>query len=247
MKLSLEELEEFQKNGFLVLRGFASNKRCDLIKELAEIHLKYEIEPVETEYEYIGVDKQEYRSSIRRLRQVYDRDIIFREWMQESEIRPILVQLLKERPVLVTAHHNSIMTKFSHTSTQTEWHRDMRYWNYDSDNLVSVWLALDEENSQNGALEFIPRSHTVDFPVNSFDQKSFFRDDFKSNEKYIYDKIAIELHKGDVVIFHSKLLHRANANSSDKTKVSFVYTVKGESTRALTNSVSAHFKEIKLV
>ncbi len=246
MELSKKQVEEFERDGFLLLRGFANKNRCDLIKELATVHLKYEVEPIETEYEYIGIEKPEYKSTIRRLRQVYDRDKVFKEWMQEREIRPILKQILKENPVLITAHHNSIMTKMPHSSTATEWHRDIRYWNYDSDNLVSIWLALDKENSQNGVLEFIPGSHKVEFPKESFDKKSFFRDDIEINKKYIDKKVSFNLEKGDVVLFHSKLLHRANANQTNKPKISFVYTVKGESVKPIANSLSAKFKEIKL-
>jgi phytanoyl-CoA hydroxylase len=246
LQLTKEQLEEFEKNGFLLLRSFVNKKRCDLIKDLAKVHLEYEVEPIETEYEYIGIEKPEYKSTIRRLRQVYDRDKVFKEWMQEPAMLPILKQILKEKPVLITAHHNSIMTKMPHSSTATEWHRDIRYWSYDSDNLVSVWLALDKENSQNGVLEFIPESHRIEFPKESFDEKSFFRDDIAINQKYIQNKTSFELEKGDVVLFHSKLLHRANANKSDKAKISFVYTVKGASVQALPNSRSASFKEIEL-
>jgi len=52
--------------------------------------------------------------------------------------------------------------------------------------------------------------------------------------------------KGDVLIFHSKLLHRADKNSTDKPKISFVYTVKGALTEALKDSRSASYKEIFL-
>jgi len=246
VQLSKEQFNEFEERGFLLLRGFVDTKRCDLIKALAQIHLEYKVEPIETEYEYIGIEKAEFKSTIRRLRQVYDRDKVFREWMQEPKIRPILEQILQEKPVLVTAHHNSIMTKMPHSSTATEWHRDIRYWSYDSDNLVSIWLALGKENSQNGVLEFIPGSHKIEFPKESFDKKSFFRDDIAINWPYIDKKVSFELEKGDVVLFHSKLLHRANANQSDKAKISFVYTVKGASVKALPNTRSASFKEIEL-
>jgi len=140
------------------------------------VHLKYKVPPIETEYEYIGIEKEEYKKSVRRLRQVYDRDILFREWMTYKEIKPILEQILGEEPILVTAHHNSIMTKLAKTSTKTEWHRDSRYWHYDEKNLVSIWLALGTETKENGVLEFIPGSHIMDLKEEQFDKKSFFRE-----------------------------------------------------------------------
>jgi len=246
MFLEKEQVEFFEKNGFLLLRDFASKSECDAIKDIAKVHLKYKIEPIETEYEYIGVDKEEYKKSVRRLRQVYDRDIIFRNWMRNSKIKPVLEQILKEKPILVTAHHNSIMTKMPQTSTQTCWHKDSRYWNYDGKNLVSIWLALGKETQENGVLEFIPGSHKMSFSKEQFDDKEFFRTDLEANKKLIAKKLFFELNKGDVIIFHSELLHRANENKTLAPKISFVYTVKGKSVKALPNTRSANFKEIEL-
>jgi len=246
MELTKEQLDQFEENGFLLIRNFLDKKSCEVIKEIAKVHLKYKIEPIETEYEYIGIDKEEYKTSVRRLRQVYDRDIIFKNWMQNKEIRPILEQVLKEKPVLITAHHNSIMTKLAHTSTHTCWHRDSRYWHYKGTNLVSVWLALGEENSKNGVLEFIPKSHKIKLSEESFDEKSFFREDYEINKELVSKKVSFELQAGDIVLFHSELLHRANANKSDEDKISFVYTVKGKSVKAIENTRSSAFKEIDL-
>ena len=246
MELTKEQLDQFEEDGFLLIRNFLNKKNCEVIKEIAKVHLKYKIEPIETEYEYIGIDKEEYKTSVRRLRQVYDRDIIFKNWMQNKEIRPILEQVLKEKPVLITAHHNSIMTKLAHTSTHTCWHRDSRYWHYKGTNLVSVWLALGEENSKNGVLEFIPKSHKIKLSEESFDEKSFFREDYEINKELVSKKVSFELQAGDIVLFHSELLHRANANKSDEDKISFVYTVKGKSVKAIENTRSSAFKEIDL-
>ncbi len=246
MELNKEQLEQFQRDGFLLIRGFLDQRSCSVIRDIAKVHLKYAIEPIETEYEYIGIDRDIYKKSVRRLRQVYDRDIVFKEWMENREIRPILKQVLGEEPILVTAHHNSIMTKLAHTSTQTCWHRDSRYWHYDGKNLVSVWLALGTENSRNGVLEFIPGSHRMEFKENAFDAKSFFRADLESNQKIIEKKVSFDLEAGDIVLFHSELLHRANANETDEDKISFVYTVKGESIKAQKGTRSSKFKEIAL-
>jgi phytanoyl-CoA hydroxylase len=246
MELSNAELEEFRENGFLLIRDFLDKRSCEIIKEIAKVHLKYKIEPIETEYEYIGIDKDEYRQSVRRLRQVYDRDIVFKNWMQNQKIRPILKQILEDDVVLVTAHHNSIMTKLAKTSTHTCWHRDSRYWNYDSTNLVSVWLALGEENSQNGVLEFIPKSHKMKLSEECFDKKSFFREDWEINKELVKKRVSFDLKAGDIVLFHSELLHRANANSSNEDKISFVYTVKGKSVNPINGTRSAKFKEILL-
>jgi len=259
MRLSDEQLQQFHQNGFIVLRNFYPQEKCDAILDVAKAHLAHKIEPIETE---IGYDERskEYRTNVvdyssgsneahvivRRLRQVYERDILFKEWMEDVQIRPVLQQILDDRVVITTAHHNSIMTKMPYYSRATGWHQDRRYWRYTDNNLVSVWLALDDEYSENGVLEFIPGSHLMQFKPEQFDAKEYFREDTKENAALIAQKVSTTLKKGDVIIFHSLLLHRANKNSTDQAKISFVYTVKGEKTRAIEGSRSSQYPEIML-
>jgi len=259
MRLSDEQLQQFHQNGFIVLRNFLPQERCDAILDVAKAHLEHKIEPIETE---IGYDERskEYRTDVtdytsrsneknmivRRLRQVYSRDILFKEWMEDVEIRPVLQQILEDKVVITTAHHNSIMTKMPHYSRATAWHQDRRYWRYTDDNLVSVWLALDDEYSDNGVLEFLPGSHLMQFNPEQFDEKEYLREDTSENSALIAQKVSTTLKKGDVIIFHSLLLHRANKNSTDKTKISFVYTVKGEKTIPVEGTRSSEYPEISL-
>ncbi len=227
MTLSDEQLKQFKRDGFLLLRDFASKDECEAILEVALEELQAKREPIESEGEYL--EDSSRQGTLRRLRQVYQRSPIFAQWMHHPKIRPILKQIVAETPVLALAHHNSIMTKMPHQSSQTCWHQDIRYWHFSDDNLVSVWLALGDEEAQNGVLEFIPASHTMTFAKECFDEKLYFLDNL-ANKPLIDTKVSYDLHQGDVVLFHAKTLHRANANQTDKPKISFVYTVRGIST-----------------
>ncbi|WP_289414046.1 phytanoyl-CoA dioxygenase family protein [Sulfurovum zhangzhouensis] len=259
MKLTEAQLAQFQNDGFIILRDFADPAQCEAILDVAKAHLKHRIEPIETETGY-DIKSKEYRTdvadytslpteqekTVRRLRQVYSRDILFKKWMENEKIRPILEQILDDQVVITTAHHNSIMTKMPHRSTQTRWHQDRRYWRYSDNNLVSIWLALDSEYNDNGVLEFIPGSHRMKFEADQFDEKEYFREDCEKNIPLIETKVSTTLKRGDVIIFHSLLLHRANKNETDTPKIAFVYTVKGAKTKALEGSRSAEFSEIPL-
>lgn len=208
MKLTETQLKQFQEDGFLILRDFVDPAQCEAILDVAKAHLKHRIEPIETE---IGYDQKskEYRTdvadytslptekpeTVRRLRQVYARDILFKNWMENEKIRPVLQQILDDQVVITTAHHNSIMTKMPHRSTQTRWHQDRRYWRYNDNNLVSVWLALDSEYNENGVLEFIPGSHRMRFEADQFDEKEYFSEENPKNIKLIAKKVSTTLKK----------------------------------------------------
>ncbi len=243
MRLSQDQIDSFKCNGFLLIRNYADAKRCDQIREKALEHLAQKIEPIESEEEYL--QKESSNTTVRRLRQVYDRDPIFAAWMTDPDIRPVLKQLLDEDPRLLLAHHNSIMTKLPQKSSVTSWHQDIRYWHYENDNLLSVWLSLGDEYLENGLLEFIPGSHKMHFKAEQFDEQLSFRDDLAQNQELIATRVHHELHKGDIVLFHAKTLHYANQNSESDPKISFVYSVRGLSNKPIAGT-NSDFKEVIL-
>lgn len=240
--LSTKQVSQFQRDGFLLLRGFADTRQCSAILNAAREEIAKMAEPIETEGEYNTTPNL----TLRRLRQVYNRRAEFREWMTNDAIRPMLEQVLGETAVLTLAHHNSIMTKMPLSSSETCWHQDRRYWQFENDNLVSVWLALDEERMENGVLEFIPGSHKQDFSTDQFDAKSCFLNEPPQNAKLISTRVHFDLHPGDVVLFHCRTLHHAFANKTDEPKISFVYTVRGIGNKPLPGTRSSEFAEIVL-
>lgn len=243
MTLTNEQLNQFNEKGFLIIKDFADKQKCNEILKKAKEHLEKKQEPIESEQEYLQVKNRSI--TVRRLRQVYDRESIFKEWMTDKKIRPILKQILEDTPVLTLAHHNSIMTKLPHESTRTFWHQDRRYWNFENDNLVSIWLSLGDEFLDNGLLEFIPKSHKINFSTESFDANSNFLDEYEENKELIKTREHTILEKGDIVLFHCKTLHHANKNISDEAKISFVYTVRAQNNKPIKNTRS-DFKEIIL-
>ena len=242
MKLTDTQLAAFERDGFILLRGVVGKARCEAILDAAKEEIALRRPPIETEGEYVDTANP----TLRRLRQVYDRREAFRDWMTDREIRPMLKQVLHDTPVLTLAHHNSIMTKMPARSTETCWHQDRRYWHYENDNLVSVWLALGEERMENGVLEFIPGSHKLNFLPEQFDEKTCFMTDIPENDVLIAKKVHFDLHEGDVILFHCRTLHHAFQNQTDKPKISFVYTVKGQATKPVPGTRSSDYPEIVL-
>lgn len=243
MELTQSQLNDFNENGFLILKEFANDELCNKILEKAKEHLNRKQAPIESEQEYMQLSDENI--TVRRLRQVYDREDVFKEWMTSNDIRPILKQVLNDTPVLTLAHHNSIMTKLPHESTRTFWHQDRRYWNFENDNLVSVWLSLGDEFLENGLLEFIPKSHKIEFTKDRFDEDSNFLDEHEENQKLIKTRTSSNLKKGDVVLFHCKTLHHASKNQTNEAKISFVYTVRAQNNTPIKNTRS-DFKEVIL-
>src|SRR5882757_4218668 len=143
-------------------------------------------------------------------------------------------------------HHNCLMTKHPLHGSLTGWHRDIRYWSFQREDLVSVWIALGEEAIDNGALWFVPRSHRMAFDADRYDEAKFFRADRADNALIIRTGESPQLAPGDAVFFHCNTLHAAGKNVSDAVKFSLVYSYHGRSNAPIPGTRSMSKPELEL-
>jgi phytanoyl-CoA hydroxylase len=249
--LSPQQLAQFGRDGFVIVRGLAPRELCERMKAVAQRHLAEEAGPLEYEAQvkYPGsppsLDAPGGRT-VRRLLQAYARDPLFRDWATSLEIAARLRQLLGSEVELSQVHHNCIMTKNPAFSSATGWHQDIRYWSFERPELVSVWLALGAERKRNGCLWLVPGSHKLDFARERYDDALFFRDDIEENRDVLSSAVAAELDEGDVLFFHCRALHEAGRNLTDQTKFAAVFTYHAAGNRPVPGTRSASLPDINL-
>lgn len=249
--LSEIQVEQFGNDGYLILKGMVTPVACDLMLSIAQRHLQGAVPPIEYEAElgYPGapasLDAPGGRT-VRRLRGAYDRHECFRVWAEDKRLVSILRQLFHEKICLTLAHHNCVMTKHPNFGTATGWHRDIRYWSFARPDLVSVWLALGSENAANGALQVIPASHRMHIRREQLDDLDFLRPDVAANQALFAQGRALELQKGDVLLFHSGLFHAAGRNTTSAVKTSVVFAYHGESNPPIAGTRSAAAGDVPL-
>ena len=247
--LSNTDIAQFHTQGFLVLRGYAPAPLCAALRQLAQDHLQRAVAPVEYEAEVgyagapVSLDAPEGRT-VRRLRSAYQRDETLRAWASDAGVIARLRQLFGQPVVLNLAHHNCIMSKHPDWGTATGWHRDIRYWSFQQSNLITVWLALGDEDAHNGSLWVIPGSHRWQLEPAQLDQRDFLREDLPANRPLVAQGIALSLQAGDVLLFDSRLFHAAGANRSAQRKLSVAFAYRGADNLPAPGSRSAAAGEV---
>ncbi|MCE9616147.1 MAG: phytanoyl-CoA dioxygenase family protein [Lentisphaerae bacterium] len=51
--------------------------------------------------------------------------------------------------------------KLPHDPKKVPWHQDASYWPFDKSRTVTVWLAIDDADAENAAMQFIPGTHRL--------------------------------------------------------------------------------------
>jgi hypothetical protein len=104
------------------------------------------------------------------------------------------------------------------------WHQDSTYWGLDKPDVVTAWVALTPSNKTNGAMGFIPGTHTAD--------QIPHRDTFAKNNLLTRGQevavdvdetkaVTIELEPGEISLHHVRLVHGSPANPSDDRRIGF--------------------------
>ena len=131
------------------------------------------------------------------------------------------------------------------------WHQDSTYWGLDKPDVVTAWVALTPSNKANGAMKFIPGSHTKD--------QIPHRDTFAKNNLLTRGQevavevdeskaVAITLEPGEISLHHVRLVHGSPPNPSHDRRIGFairyipttVAQIAGEDSATLVRGVDTH-------
>lgn len=155
---------------------------------------------------------------------IYRRHPVFREFATAGPLRPIAARLLQSTKL--NLYGDQLLVKEAGTSTPTPWHHDQPYWRLKGTKVISIWVALDVVNRENGAVEYVRGSHLdgkLYRPQEFGDDKRFKdmtldrlpdidarRDDF--------DIVSYDMEPGDVIAFHARTLHGSPPNQSSRSR-----------------------------
>lgn len=250
--LSQQQLQQFVREGYLVLPNLATKEELEQLQLQTKIQLSQRDKPFELEatVQYPGSPKSkrdEGGDTIRRLQKAYQRHETYKQWAENSKVTQPIQQILNSKHLFLTQnHHNSVMTKQPEFSSHTGWHRDTRYWHFNNKYLVNSWLALGSERGSNGGLMLLPGSHRWDDDSIKLDDQQFLINDHPDNQSRLSLAMQVDLQAGDCLLFSAHCFHAASQNHTDEIKCSLVFTYHGEETYGLENTQSSLLPSIKL-
>jgi phytanoyl-CoA hydroxylase len=251
LKKQLELKKQFEQDGFVVLKAYGAaqlvNIQAAANQELTQLSHPLELE-ADVQYPGAPVNSSATGGSTpRRLLKSFQRNPTFSGWASNPGLTNTYKCLLNCQQLWLTPnHHNCLMTKLPHFSSDTLWHRDTRYWAFDTPNLLNSWLALGSERLENGGLKVIPGSHKIELEASQLNQDQFLNPDHPKNRLLLTQARPVELEAGDVLLFSAHLIHAASRNLTGEPKLSLVFTYHGEDTKPLPKTRSDALPEIMI-
>ena len=123
--------------------------------------------------------------------------------------------------------HSKLMQKEPKVGGAWEWHQDYGYWYKNEfllpEQMMSVMIAITDANKANGCLQVIKGSHKM-----GRIEHGFAGEQVGASQHYVdlalktMELVYVEIKAGDALFFHSNILHRSEANTSDTARWSLI-------------------------
>ncbi|MBT3343812.1 MAG: phytanoyl-CoA dioxygenase family protein [Gemmatimonadetes bacterium] len=136
----------------------------------------------------------------------------------EPRILDYLEDLLGTNLVCWGAH---FFCKMPGDVRQVSWHQDASYWPLSPSKTVTVWLAIDDADVENGAMTVIPGSHVhgqIDFDDSTDQEHNVLNQTVNDATAYGDEPVALAMRAGQISLHTDLLLHGSEPNRSDRRR-----------------------------
>ena len=241
--LTPNQIKTYHQDGFLILKSFFSKPEVDKLYGTA-------LQDDAMRKNALDLNDQTGKKTKLSLWFTPGNDVVGYMTRSKRVIQSIAPLLDNEAPVC--HFHSKLMQKEPRVGGAWEWHQDYGYWYKNQfmfpDQLISVMVALTEANKQNGCLQIIKGSHKLGRVNHGFAGEQVGADmTMVDNALKTMPLIYCELEPGDALIFHSNLLHRSEANLSDRPRWSIISCYCSQSNLAYNETSTAWMVPVSIV
>ena len=207
--LSAEQRAAFDRDGYVLIRGFFDAEEADLLQKAMEM------DPAIRDHFYDRGDAEGLSTKMALWN--HPGDSVYGYAARSHKMVDTMEDLLGGE---VYHYHSKITAKEPHEGGAWEWHQDYGYW-YGNGCLfpymASAMIALDKCTKSNGCLQVLKGSHHLGRIEHGLLEGEQVGADLKRVEeaqKHM-DLVHCEMEPGDVLFFHCNTLHRSDQNRSD--------------------------------
>lgn len=137
--------------------------------------------------------------------------------LTNSRIVDCVADLLGENVVAWGSH---FFCKMPGDGKAVAWHQDASYWPLSPSRAVTVWLAIDDADLENGCMKFIAGSQKfghLTYRESSPESHSVLNQEVENPEQY-GSVVVDDLKAGQISIHSDLLLHGSDANNSERRR-----------------------------
>ncbi len=229
-QLKQDQLREFDERGYVVVPElFRPDEVRLLIDNFMEIHAG---SPIPGRYERATWEEAngDPLKVYPRIMHPHRFDSVALRYLLDPRLEVILGDLFGEEPLAAQS-----MLYFKPAGARGQaLHQDNFFLKVEPGTCIAAWVALDPADRENGGLEVVPGTHTMDIfcPEEADLSVSFTRDYVPVPEGL--EAVPVDMRPGDVLFFNGQLVHGSSPNrSKDRFRRSFICHYIGRSSERM--------------
>ncbi len=201
-RLSIQQISDFNRQGFL--------KSLPVFDPIEITSIREYFDDLLSRVLATGRDSYSISTAHREYGRVYD-------LLTEPRIVDLVADLLGPHLVAWGSH---FFCKLPGDGRRVAWHQDASYWPLSPSKTVTVWLAIDDADVDNGCMRFLAGSHHsghLTYRPSTPEEHNVLDQTVENAEQY-GTPVDATLKAGEVSIHSDLLLHGSEANESDRRR-----------------------------
>lgn len=231
--------KNFLNDGFVVLPALLSSTKVAEINKRLEGTIKH---ADRIDRSHLIYEKVNGRDLPRQIQDLQSYDPFFAAIL-ETDFKKLAEILLEDQVMGKTVEY---FNKFPGRSKATPPHQDGFYFMLQPSRALTVWIALEDIDEENGCLRYGKKSHLEGMRAHEPTNATGFSQgiiDYGTTD--LQREVVIPARAGDVLIHHSLTVHRADANESrDRTRKALGLIYFGRSAKEDTIAKSKYLEQL---
>lgn len=197
-------MEDYERDGFLIVRNLISSEECDQLKAKAKKILNDKAQPEISVHVHASVANP-----------------LYHQFHKHPGIMDILRKIMPDGVMFLS---DKIVVKTADKTFATPWHIDCFYWP-ETRAKLSVWIPFDDATADNGTLTVVRGSHKKEWTM---------IDKPLPNGEFVFQVPDDDVHEDDVVVcnvqrgagifFSDRLVHGSTANHAGIDRYTVIST-----------------------
>ena len=218
-----QQQHEFDESGFVAFRGFLQGAQLQNLTDHVD-RLAHEVVPSIPREQVFYEDKCD-PTSLKQIQHLGEHDAWFGKLFAKGPFRETAEWLLGKLVVPVNLQY---FNKPPQRSQPTPPHQDGYYFMIEPCEAVTMWLALDDVDEENGCVRYVQGSHRLGMREHARTQTLGFSQGICNypSEQDLANEVAITASPGDLLVHHAMTIHRADQNRSvsrNRRALGFIY------------------------
>jgi phytanoyl-CoA hydroxylase len=203
--------ESYQRDGYVFVPGFLDTSEVHALKQSLEKLIAEKLSAMPANH--VMYEDKNDKETLKQLQDLQLYDAYFSNILFKSKFEEIAETLLGDKAIGKTVEY---FNKPKRIGKPTPPHQDAYYFMLKPPAAVTMWLALEDVNEENGCVRYVKGSHRLGMRQHGRTSTIGFSQAIVDygNANDLAHEVAMPAKPGDLLIHHAMTIHRADGNKS---------------------------------